>query len=308
MSYERAPVLELWRLRYFLAVADELHFGRAAKRLRMSQPALSQQIAKLEHDLRARLLDRVPAVKLTPAGSELQRLGQRLINEALQIEDDVRAADAGRSGNIRVLLTRSAPGPTVNDLLRGFREAFPLLDVSTQTAWTAWNLQTLRDGDADIAVALSPVIDDELNVLELGSEPLGVVLPDPHPLLAKDAIDPAELASEPFFFWPREQAPAAYDRLLGGLWGDTRRVVDSYEPDILRLVELVQQGRRGFSVAAWGRAQTLNLPGVAWRPLIAGSPRLHYALCWRKVGASSTAQRFAEYVQTRVGAAPDVAP
>jgi DNA-binding transcriptional LysR family regulator len=298
-----SPALELWRLRYFLAVADELHFGRAARRLGMSQPALSQQIAKLERDLDVRLLHRAPVVGLTAAGTELQRSGHRLLNEALRIQASVRAAGAGRSGSIRVLLTRSASGAALNDLLHGFGDAYPAVEVSTQSAWTAWNLTTLRDGDTDLAVALAPVEDDDLHVLEIGSEPLGVVLADSHPLLSEEAIDPSALVSEPFFFWPREQAPAAYDRLVASLWGDRGKPVDAYEPDILRLVERVQRERHGFTVAAWGRSRTLNLAGVAWRPLVSGSPRLHYALCWRKLTANPSAQLFADFARSLVDTA-----
>lgn len=287
-------------MRYFLALADELHFGRAAEKLAISQPGLSQQIFKLEQELGVRLFDRNRGVRLTLAGDALRRSAAHLIEEMERVEAEVRAYASGEVGSLRILLTRSAP-TTFNLVLDGFREDFPGVEVHIQTGWTEWNLRALRSSEADLAAVLLPVTEAGVECMEVGLEPLSVALPASHPLARREEVDPKDLLDEKFYFWPREEAPGAFDSVLGYLssFGRTR-TVDRYEPDIMRLVSALAEGKgEGFTIATRSRGQEVHFPGVVWRSLPDTAPAFRIGLCWRPQSAPPVAKQFVEYLRNK---------
>lgn len=291
--------MEIWRLRYFLTLAEELHFRRAAERLRISQPGLSQQIVKLEQELGVQLFDRTNGVALTGAGQALQRSGGRLVRELEQVEAEIRALATGRTGVLRLLLTRSAAGTSMSDLIEGFRQSHPTIKLDVETAWTSWNLRALRAGEADVAAVLLPIEHDgDLEVVELGTEPLSFVLPNDHRLATVEAT-PEDLADEPLLFWPRDQAPAAFDALMHSLWPPLGKDVARQEPDIIRLIAAVQEGA-GFTIATSARGRTMQFPGVTWKPLPDGAAQFRYGLCWRKVTVNPSSRVFGDFAKRQL--------
>lgn len=289
--------MEIWRLRYFLVLAEELHFRRAAERLQISQPGLSQQIAKLENQLGVELFDRTNGVALTGAGEALQRSGGRLIREVEQVEAEIRALATGRTGILRLLLTRSAAGTSMSDMVEGFRQTHPSIKLDVETGWTAWNLRALRAGEADVAAILLPIEPhDDLNVVEVGTEPLSVALPNDHPLAAAEELTPDDLVDEPFLFWPRDQAPGSFDELMRSLWNPRGKEVFRYEPDIIRLIDAVQHGL-GFTIATRARGRMMHFPGIRWKPLPDRVAAFRYGLCWPKVTVNPSSRVFGEYIK-----------
>src|SRR5438067_3374827 len=184
--------MELRALRYFVTVAEELHFGRAAQRLGIVQPAVSQQVARLERELGVRLLDRSPrTVRLTDAGHRV--LGAA--RDALASAEQVRAAAGNSASTVRI---GTAPGLTTRlehgiDALRERHQAFEIVLVDLPVPA---RLKALRDGKLDLAVARGTVTEPGLRTLPAWSEPLHVVVSTRHPAAGRDAIALGEMSGD----------------------------------------------------------------------------------------------------------------
>jgi DNA-binding transcriptional LysR family regulator len=292
--------MELRRLRYFAVLAEELHFGEAARKLHIAQPGLSQQIKALENELKVELFHRTSrAVSLTPAGEVLAEEVRHLLEHADQVEEKVRAFASGTRGILRILFTRSAPGDKSYHLVERFKSAHPEVEVLTETAWTAWNLESLRNRKVDAVVVLLPLEEkpDDLEVLPLGEEALSVALPPGHPLAGKPHIRRADLRGEPAVLWPRTLAPGAYDRLIEDLWPDQEDLpIARAEPDMERMLAAVQAGA-GFTLLSSARASHLHLPGVALRSFTGPAPVYRFGLCWLRDTSNPAVARFVRLVR-----------
>jgi len=185
--------VDLRKLRYFLAVAELLHFGRAAEQLHIAQPALSRQIRSLEHDLGARLFDRDRhRVELTQAGRQLLRDAPDLLAAAAATRHRVAAAARGT----RSLSVGFRAGIVVTAAVRAFRVEHP--DTSVELRHLEWDQQEepVLDGRVDVAYLRPPVAGDGLALAPLYSEPRVAVLPADHRLAGKSSVTVADLAAE----------------------------------------------------------------------------------------------------------------
>lgn len=278
-------------------MAEELHFGRAAKKLLISQPGLSQQISKLEQELGVRLFEREGGVVLTAAGGALHRAASHLLAEMERVEDEVRAYASGHAGTLSIVLTPPPAPAAFNSMLSRFRRDYPGVELRIQTAWTNWNLKAVESGEVDVALVLLPVdTHKDLDFVEVSQEAPSVALPTSHPLAAGGEVTPETLLDVPFFFWSREQAPGAYDRILDYLSPKGKRAVDRYEPDPIRLASAVGEGN-GFTIAIRSRGEAMHFPGVVWKPLPEDAPKFHHGLCWRHETGAPTTRHFLEYVE-----------
>lgn len=192
--------MELRHLRYFRAVAEELHFGRAAERLLIAQPPLSQQIRQLERELGVTLLTRSTRnVELTPAGREF--LGRTV--EILAAVDDAveqarRIAD-GAEGRLVIGCVGSATYSLLPRLVRALRKTLPNVDLSVRGEMLApAQLAALHAGEIDIGLLRPPVVDPDIAVEIIRSDHLLVALPADHPLTARETLEPADLRDEDF--------------------------------------------------------------------------------------------------------------
>jgi DNA-binding transcriptional LysR family regulator len=209
--------VELRQLRYFVAVAEEHHFGRAASRLRIATPSLSQQIRALERDLHVLLLDRDShGLALTPAGTALLQHARALLARAQRARDDVRAAERHRQPlSVRVTIGAER---ILAELLRGLPARAPQLEVSVATTLGADAIHAVRDDRADAAVVwVGGDAAEHLTTATLRDVPLYLVLPARHRLAAARVIPVAELAGETVILFPRHLAPAVWDRIVGHL-------------------------------------------------------------------------------------------
>lgn len=272
--------MELRQLRYFAALAETLHFGRAAAQLHISQPGLSQQIRRLEQELGVTLLERGRQTRLTAAGAALAEASGSLLAHEEQVCTQVRRMASGTAGSLQVMLTRSAPTQLTHDLMERFRAQHPEIEVQTETAWTSYNISMMRAGKADAALVQLPLENSEgLEVRELARSPLSVILPSGHPLARRRKVRLDELLHEPYIGWPREQAPAAWDRLLDSVWGDEKPRLARIEPDLERMFAAVKDGL-GFAMATRERAVQLQRKGVVVRDLATSSVDYVFGLCW----------------------------
>jgi DNA-binding transcriptional LysR family regulator len=207
---------ELRHLRYFVAVAEELNFSRAARKLRMAQPPLSAAIRQLEGELGTELFRRSSReVKLTEAGTALLPGARRTLTEAEGAVAAAKRAAAGELGSLRIGFSWSARFETLPILGQAFRLERPEVELLTEEMWNSRMTPALRDGTIDVAVALCPEISGELAYTPIRSERVVVLLSASHPLAREEEIDLLALANEEFVLFPRELAPRLYDMLVG---------------------------------------------------------------------------------------------
>jgi DNA-binding transcriptional LysR family regulator len=209
-------VPELRHLRYFIAVAEELNFSRAARRLRMAQPPLSVAIRQLEQELGAELFLRTTReVTLTEAGRTLLEGARRTLAEAERAMADARRAAAGELGSLRLAFSWSARFETLPALGQALKTELPDLVLLAEEMWNGRMADALRGGSHDVAVALCPEIAGELSYEPLRREAVVALLSAQHALARERAIPLGALAEEGFVLFPRELAPRLYDTLVG---------------------------------------------------------------------------------------------
>ena len=192
--------MELRHLRYFVAVAEERHFGRAAERLHIAQPPLSQQIRRLETELGVTLLHRTTrSVEVAPAGEVLLARAKEVLAAVDDAVEDTRRAARGEFGRLAIGFTGSATYALLPRLAAALRSALPgvVLDLRGELLTPA-QVARLLDGSLDLGVLRPPVRERALCVEVVRSDPLIAVLPEGHRLAAADAVPLEELADEPF--------------------------------------------------------------------------------------------------------------
>ena len=259
--------IELRHLRYFLAVADTLHFGRAAKKLGMAQPPLSQQIRRLEEMLGAPLFARTTrGVSLTPAGAVLR---ERARSTMARLEDDLeqtRRIARGEEGRLRVGFSGSVMFTGLPAAIQRYRGAHPRVEVDLREMWTAEQLPALADGSIDVAFLRDGERRPELTIMPLLRERFFAALPADHKLRRQRTVDVASLRDEPFVLFSRRHGDLAYERTV-------RCCLDAgFQPRILQeapqfptLIRLVAAGM-GVSLAP-ACVATVTFPGTIFRPI-----------------------------------------
>lgn len=207
--------MELRTLRYFVAVAEELHFGRAAARLHMSQPPLSRAIKRLETELGALLFARSPAgVTLTPVGAVLLDEARALLDQADHVRLRVTAAAGAATLTIGILGDGTDPG--ITRLAAAFRRSHPGVDIRIRDADLTDPTCGLRAGLVDVALTRAPFDDTALTVRQLRADPVGAVLRADDPLARRDHLTLADLADRRWFQFPQGTDPAWQSYWNGG--------------------------------------------------------------------------------------------
>ena len=264
--------MELRQLRYFIAVAEELHFRRAAARLHMSQPPLSQQIARLEEELGVRLLTRTRRrVELTAAGAAFLRDARAMVGELDAAIATARRVDAGQAGLLRVNFVGSALLSIVPGIVQRFRGRRPEVEIELHERSTLEQLRAVGAGVVDVGLVRPPIDADDGLLTELVMRERTVAaIPVGHPLAGLTRVPLKRLAAEPLVLFPREQAPGFHDLITGRLaaTGTSPRVVQ-YAPEMVTIIGLVAAGI-GLSPVPASVAR-LALDGVTYRPLV-GAP------------------------------------
>lgn len=299
--------MELRHLRYFIAVAEELHFGRAALRLGISQPPLSQQIQALEDELGACLFERTNRRVALSAVGELflpeARAVLAQLDKALAV---ARRARQGELGELKVGFTSSAPfTSTIPRALRAFRQACPAVHLDLRELSSREVAEAVGEGLLQVGMIrpLEP-LPGGLEALELFAEPLVAVLPAGHPLALEGAtgIALAELAAEPFVFFPRSFGTGLYDQVLGlaRAAGFSPHIVQEAS-EAMTLIGLVATGL-GVTIlpASFSR---MRIDGVVWRTLRDPGASTAVWLVRRRGEQSPLVQRFAELLEREAGEA-----
>jgi LysR family transcriptional regulator, benzoate and cis,cis-muconate-responsive activator of ben and cat genes len=206
---------ELRLLRYFVAVAEELHFGRAAQRLHLAQPGLSQQIQALEQQLGVKLFERTSRqVRLTTAGAVLLDEGRRLIAQAERVVDQVRRAGLGQVGRITVAAIGSATYDVIPRLLREHRRRYPDVEVVLREMSTPAQAKALRSGEIDVGFLRLPADVGDLVSRTVREERMALMLPESHPLARLTEVPIRALEREPLILFPAAPRPSWADSVI----------------------------------------------------------------------------------------------
>lgn len=267
--------VELRQLRYFLTLAEELHFGRAAERLNIVQSAVSQQLRRLERELGVDLFDRsTRTVRLTEAGHRLLPYAERVladVDAARAAIDDLRTR---RDGTVR-LGTSTGLGSRLEALLARFRELAPEATLDLVTAPVADRLRRVRSGELDATLVRGEQRDAGLELLAVWHDPLVVALPARHDLAVRSRIELAALADLPLRLANRQRNPPLYDLVLDCCrragFSPTLGPEFTTDQDTLAAI--------GFGAPSWtvyyaAQAGQIAPPGVVFRPLAAPAPAM----------------------------------
>lgn len=293
--------LELRQLRYFTAVAEELHFGRAAERLHMTQPPLSQAIALLEDMLGTPLFVRNRrTVALTPAGEALLPEARRMLAQAAELPGLVLRAAGGKSGRLSLAFVSSADYSVLPPFLRNYRAAYPQVQIVLQEATSDVQVDELLRERVDAGLVIPPLPDKALPFLDymkVLDEPLIVAVPAgldalrcPGPVWLKD------LPRLPLIIFPRPIAPALHDNILGvfaaaGITPD----IGQEAIQMQTIVSLVSAGM-GLALVPQSVANLMR-PGVEYRALHDPTPMVETGLAWRRDNTSPVLQGFLELLR-----------
>jgi LysR family transcriptional regulator, benzoate and cis,cis-muconate-responsive activator of ben and cat genes len=208
--------MNLNHLRAFVAVAESLSFSRAAKRLHVSQPALSNQIRLLEEDLETKLFVRNRrSVAMTAAGKEILEDAERLLSTADEIKQRVRKISKGVLGTLRIGFVASATSDIIPRLTVAFRKSFPEISLELKNVPTVPQIDALRQRALDIGIVRLPLGEADIEVLPLFSEPFAIVISKQHPLGAHRKITVRDLEGEAFVCYSERLAPAFFQHWAG---------------------------------------------------------------------------------------------
>ena len=299
--------MELRHLRYFVAVAEELHVGRAAERLHIAQPPLSRQIRDLERELGTPLFERVPrGVELTAAGHAFLPEARLVLAHAERARRTAQRAAQGEVGRLRVGFVEAASDSAVlPDVLGFFRMHLPHIGLSLFEMDPLQQAEALRDARIDLGLLHSPPADAErwLRVEPVYADPLVAAVPQDHPLTARRRLALADLAGESFVLFPRTAAAVLFDDVIAGCRaaGFSPRVVQE-AAGWHTLAGLVAAGV-GVAVVPQSLAR-LARPGVAYRPVRDLRVAMTMAAVWKQGERSPVRDRFVTALRAVARARP----
>ncbi len=276
--------MDVGQIRQFLAVAEELHFGRAAERLRMAQPPLSRTIKQLERQLGTRLFDRsTRSVRLTASGEALMGPAREVLEAVRRAETAVRAADDGKAGLVRVAFAGLSSHGFVGRLARAVRSRNPgiQLELSSQN-FAQPAMKKVQHGDTDIALGRWDGVPAEVRAQVVMRDSLVVALPDTHRLAGSRRLSIIQLAEAGFVTLPSHEGAVLNDRLwrLSGECGFTADVVQVV-PDTQTALALVS-AEVGCHVTLASVARNPHDPHVVFVPLEESTPDVDMRMAWRR--------------------------
>lgn len=272
--------MELRHLRYFQAVAEELSFSRAARRLHIAQPPLSQQIRRLERGLGVTLFERDSrSVRLTAAGEALYAHAQTVLALSDTIPDRVAAATAGESGFLAIACVPAGFAGLVGSIVRSFSRRYPKVKLSVRELNTRAQYDGLETGELDLALVRSGIESPQLSTRTVHDERLYVALPEEHALEASEQVELRELAQERFIFFSRAIGKWHFDQLVAICQEAGFSPTIAHECDsIMAQLGLVAGG---LGVAVVTELTTfLRVPGVMYRAVHDVDARVPLLAVW----------------------------
>jgi DNA-binding transcriptional LysR family regulator len=298
--------MELRHLRYFVAVAEELHFTRAAERLGIKQPPLSLQIRHLEREIGAALFHR------RTRGVELTETGELLLGDARRILEQVARTKAGAQSHARGEAGRIHLGfagatyvhQLVLGIIRAYRERYPGVVLSPEQSNTAYLIAALQSGAIDVAFVRPPIIDgDGLAIAPLIDEPMVIVLPVSHPHAGDRSMPLAALAPETMILFPRTLAPGLHDSIVAGC--HRAGFSPKLGQEASQTVSIIHMVAAGFGVSIVPQSiEQIRADGVAYLRIDGEAPRAPISLAYRRDDHSVVVRNFVAVARQTARLAP----
>jgi DNA-binding transcriptional LysR family regulator len=275
-------MFDLNQLRCFVAVAEELHFGRAALRLNMTQPPLSRQIQILEHIVDARLLERTSrSVRLTPAGRSFLPEAKRILKLSISASQVAQRIGQGKAGSIKIGFTAATAYSFLPDLVKACRQHLPDIDLSLREMVSGDQLEALSSGQIDVGLLRPPVARPEYHSLKVAAEPLLAAIPEGHALAGKEHISLADFDDEPFVMYTPYESRYFHDLLAGQF--NKAGILPRYVQHLSQIHTILALVKAGLGVSIVPQAAAaLNFAGVRLRELVVDPPSpVELYLVWR---------------------------
>jgi DNA-binding transcriptional LysR family regulator len=289
--------MELRHLHYFIAVAEELHFSRAAERLNISQPPLSQQIRSLEDELGVKLFERTKRhVQLTEAGKVFLERSYLVLAQLEQAIEVTQRIGRGEVGRLAIGFVDSATYTVLPDILRIFREQFPAVELRLHELTTQEQIHALHHNQIDVGVVRSTIIEPSLRTECVLQESLVLALPQTHPLSAQVKVSLSTLADESFILFPAKLGPVFYEQIIHLCQqAGFRPKVAQEAVQMQTIVSLVAAGLGIAFVPA--SMQSFHRSGVIYKLLQEQTPQTGLYLAWRQHDSSPVIKAFLSLAQ-----------
>lgn len=294
------PGMDLRHLRYFVAVAEELHFGRAAIRLRMTQPPLSQAILALEEELGVALFARTRrSVALTPVGREWLGHVRRLLDDATALPGIARRLARGELGALRLAFVSTADYSVLPPILSRYRAAYPEVVVALREATGDFQIEALLAGEIDAGMIVAPHGTSphvSLSYRPLIQEPLIAAVPQAwieagRPGFAGRLLKRRTIVETPLILFPRRSAPAFHDIIMG--YYAAQDATPLVAQEAIQMQTIISLVSAGMGIALVPRSLTnLGRVGVRYLPLEQPAPEIETGLAWRTADRSPVLLRF----------------
>lgn len=275
--------LNLRQVEYFLVICEEMHFGRASQRLRVAQPALSQQIKRLESFLGVSLFNRDRrGIELTEAGTVFREHALRLTRQIEEAKQASQRAQHGEIGKLSIAIVPSGNHLLILDRLQQFNKEYPGVETVISGMTTAEQIAAIVSGRLDAGFVRLPVRHHEIESRVIFTEPMAVVLPRKHKLARASKVRMADLALENLIAFPREVAPSYFDYIISlfRMSGHELRITQQIA-HITTMFGMIAHGI-GFTLAPASQEQFMQFKDVVFRPLAEATPPIELGLAYKR--------------------------
>jgi DNA-binding transcriptional LysR family regulator len=276
--------VELRQLRYFICLTEERHFGRAAERQHIAQPAFSQQIRRLERELGVLLFNRTSRrVELTEPGRIFAVQARNLLEAADDAVALVRQAGAGKQGRLRVAYSSGSDRGLPPEVIDRFRAEYPSAELSLSVQYDEECRVQLRSKEIDAAFCWTPLAEcEDLTWHSVVREPLMVAVPERHALASVAFVTPGQVAAQPLVWFARHWSPGSWDTIIGAVFlrhGLAPNVIveEASQESMVRGVLAVA----GVTIVTASTARQLRIDDVVYRPFTEPVPEVEIGLAWR---------------------------
>lgn len=285
--------MEIRQIRYFLAVAEELHFTRAADKLHVAQPALSQQIRQLEEEIGAKLLERTNRrVELTPAGELFRKRALGAMEQLHRAAAEAGQEGRGEAGSLSVGFVSSAVWGVLPAMLRQFRKTAPLAEIELRELDPAQQLQDIRERRLDLGMMHAVLDQPELSTVVISRDRLIVALPEKHQAAGKPGVSLKSLAGETFLI-PKRHASAGFHELVIAACNQAGFVpARTQATRLLQTAVGLVAGGAGIALVPESFRANLRIRGVVYRSLRGETPVADLIAVWRADNPSPLLARF----------------
>lgn len=284
--------MELRHLRYFIAVAEQLHFSKAAEQLHIAQPPLSQQIRQLEQEIGVPLFNRTRrSVTLTTAGEAFLEEARKTLAQAERAIQVAHQAHQGEIGHLEIGFVSSATAEAIPELIQRFHRQVPRVAIGLHGMFTLEVVQALHTNTIQAGLLHPPIADEELTLQPICDEPLLAALPEQHPLARQPQITITQLKDEGFLTYPRAWNPGTYDQATAYCQqaGFTMRVAQ--ETNSMQTTLGLVAAELGVALVP-SSCRQLRTAGVVYRPLEGKPPTMTLALAWHPLHITPPLRQF----------------